>query len=238
MTNLTFEQLKKLPQYKIAHKMYYKKFPFCVRFYSRLQNYDRWDFNSDAFKADLFATAEVKRWLKRYTDFEYRTRHDCHLALYLKDIDAVSRVFNRYKDEINIIEGPVSEKHQDTMVSDLNVTVREKLFYNEYRYKVSSYLYRPSMDAWIDMLETCEASFEKDSYRLNPTLRNYIRNKQMEEEAQNKTPQSLFRMHRWIPYSGTATIYLKEYDDVCTLHMLFKNIITSTTKIILKSELE
>jgi hypothetical protein len=94
------------------------------------------------------------------------------------------------------------------------------------------------MDAWIDMLETCEASFEKDSYRLNPTLRNYIRNKQMEEEAQNKTPQSLFRMHRWIPYSGTATIYLKEYDDVCTLHMLFKNIITSTTKIILKSELE
>jgi hypothetical protein len=204
-------------------------------------NYGRWRWSEEstsAFINDVRHSAEVKRWLKRYADFEYRTRHDCHLALYLEDIDAVSRVFNRYKNEIKTIEGPVSEKHQDTMVSDLNVTVREKLFYNEYRYKVSSYLYRNSMDAWIELIETCESSFEEGSYRFNPMLRNYVRNKQIDQENQNKTPQSLFRMHRWIPFSGTATIYLKDYDDVCTLHMLFKNIITSTTKITLKSELE
>lgn len=237
MANLTYEQLKKLPQYKIAHKMYYKKYPFCVRFYSNMSSEDRWEFQTDSWKKDLVRYREITLWLKNYADFEYRTRHDYHLALYVETIEALSKVYKRYRNEIEIIEAPSTASHYDLMISDLNITVREKLFYNDYRYKISSYLYRNQMDRWIELIDVIENSFDKDSYRLNPTLRNYVRNKAIEQEMQLKSPSSLYRMRRWIPYSGTATVYLGEYDDVCTLHMMFKDIITNTTKIILKSEL-
>lgn len=184
-------------------------------------------------------TQEVRTWLKRYAEFDYRTRFDCHLALYIPDLAALDKVFKRYKDQIETIEAPISEQHNNTMIDDLNVTVREKLFYNNYRYKVSSYLYRDKMDSWVDLMETCESSFEKGSYKYNPTLRGYLNNKELEQKYSGSQPRSIFSSYRrFIGFSGTATIYLKDYEDVCTLHMLFKNIITSTTKIILKSELE
>lgn len=236
MTKLSFEQVKQLPNYKIARKLYYKKYPICVRFYSSTENrYD--NFSSENWRRDLYRYGEITRWIKRNATFDYRTRHDCHLAVYLPDLDAFNLVWSRYRQEIETIEAPASEEHNDTMISDLSITVREKLFYNKYRYKVSSYLYRSQMDKWIELLELCESSFDENSYKLNPTLKNYIQNKMTEQEMQKLAPSSLFRMRRWIPYSGTATVYLKEYDDVCTLHLVFKDIITETSKIILTTEL-
>lgn len=234
---LKYEQLKNLSQFKIAHKLYYKKYPFCVRLFSSV-GIHRWDFASEDWFRDYRRTSEVRRWLKLHADFDYRTRHDMHLAIYLPDIDALSLVYNRYKNEIETVEGPINEQQTDTMLNDLSITVRDKLFYNKYRYKVSSYLYRSDMDQWTDLLEVCESSFEKENYKLNPTLKNYIHNKMIDQEMRNKQPRSLFRGRRWLPYAGTATVFLTDYDDVCTLHLMFKNIISDTTKIILKSELE
>lgn len=239
MATLSFQQVKKLPQYQMAHKLYYKKYPICVRFFSSC-NTHRWHdaVALEEWRKDLYRYGEITRWLKVHLKCEYRTRHDGHLAVYLPDLEALSKVFYRYKNEIQTIEAPSNETHRDTMINDLNIIVRDKLFYKDYRYKVSSYLYRRDMDNWIELLEVCESSFDENSYKLNPTLKNYIQNKMTEQEMQQLSPSSLFKMRRWVPYSGTATVYLKEYDDVCTLHMLFKNIITSTTKIVLKSELE
>lgn len=235
MTKLTYAQLKKLPQYQIAHKMYYKKYPICVRFPNAIYAGSHW--GSEQWASETKKASEVKHWLRKYCDFDYRTRYDYHLAVYLKDIESLSKVYYRYKTEIQTIEAPATESHHDLMITDLNITVREKLYYKDYRYKVSSFLYRNQMDSWLELIDVVESSFEKDSYLMNTTLRNYIKNKKLDQEIQTKSPKSLLRMHRWLPYSGTATVYLKEYDDVCTLHMMFKNIISDTTKIVLKSEL-
>lgn len=239
MAKLSYTQLKRLPQYKLARKMYYKKFPICVRFFSGCDT-NRWQdpVALEQWRKDLMRYGEVTRWLRLNLKCEYRTRHDAHLAVYLPDIDALSRVFTRYKNIIETIEAPSSEKHNDTMLNDINITIRDKLFYRRYRYKVSSYLYRNQMDQWLDLLDTCESSFEEGNYKFNPMLQNYVKNKIRDQERTTQVPQSLFRSHRWLPYAGTSTVYLSEYDDVCTLHLMFKNIITDTTKIILASELE
>jgi hypothetical protein len=234
MAILTFEQLKKLPQYKIAHKMYYNKYPICVRFVSTMTTYS---YGTEAWLDDLKQSKEVRAWLKKYCEFDYRTRHDYHLAVYLKDVEGLSKIYQRYKKIIVAIEAPANESHHEKMIDDLNITVRDKLFYNEYRYKIKSYLYRADMDRWEELIDVVESSMDEDSYRMNPMLREYKQNKQLDEEMQLNSTQSILRMHRWLPYSGTATVYLKDYDDVCTLHMMFKSIITSTTKIILTSEL-
>ena len=235
MTKLTYSQLKKLPQYQIAHKMYYKKYPICVRFPNSIYAGSHW--GSEQWVLETKKASEVKRWLKKYCDFDYRTRYDYHFAIYLKDIESLSKVYHRYKTEIQTIEAPATESHRDMMIEDLNITVREKLFYGDYRYKISSYLYRNEMDAWLEMIDVIESSFGEESYRMNPTLRNYAENKKLDEKLQSGSHNGLLRMRRWLPFSGTATVYLKEYDDVCTLHMMFKNVISSTTKIVLKSEL-
>jgi hypothetical protein len=234
MAILTFEQLKKLPQYQIAHKMYYKKYPICVRFasYTTIHAY-----GSEEWQKEMKQSAEIRLWLRKCINFDYRTRHDYHLAVYLKDIEGLSKIYQRYKKIIDRIEAPANEFHHEKMIDDLNITVRDKLFYNEYRYKIKSFLYRSEMDQWEELIDVVESSIDEDSYRMNPMLREFKQNKQLDEEVQLKSPQSILRMHRWLPYSGTATVYLKDYDDVCTLHMMFKDIISSTTKIILKSEL-
>ena len=239
MTKLTYSQLKNLPQYQTAHKMYYKKYPICVRFSRPLQDVSLWGRTewTEARTESVKKTSEIKRWLRKCCDFDYRTRYDYHFAIYLKDIEALDKIYQRYKKEITVIEAPATESHRDMMIEDLNITVREKLFYSDYRYKISSYLYRNNMDVWLEMIDVIESSFQEESYRMNPTLRNYAENKKLDEKLQSGSQTRSLRMRRWLPFSGTATVYLKEYDDVCTLHMMFKNVISSTTKIVLKNEL-
>lgn len=234
MTNLTFKQLKKLPQYQIAHKLYYKKYTICIRF-AASPYHDR--FTSKEWAKELKHSAEVRKWLRKYIDFDYRTRHDYHLAVYVKDIEALSKIYQKFKENIVSIEAPASDDHHEKMIDDLTITVRDKLFYNEYRYKINSYLYRTKMDLWTDLIDVIEDGMDAESYRMNPMLREYKRRKKLDEAMTAKTPQSIMRMHRWLPYSGTGSVYLKNYDDVCTLHLMFKDIITKTTKIILSSEL-
>lgn len=238
MTKLTYPQLKNLPQYQTAYKMYYKTYPICVRFARPLPAGSLWGNEKwiEVRTESMKTTREVKSWLRKCCDFDYRTRHDYHFAIYLKDIEALDKIYQRYKKEITVIEAPATELHRDMMIEDLNITVREKLFYNDYRYKISSYLYRNDMDVWLEMIDVIKNSFEQETYRMNSTLRNYAENKKLDEKLLSGS-QTVSMRRRWLPFSGTATVYLKEYDDVCTLHMMFKNVISRTTKIVLKNEL-
>ena len=211
---LTYEQLRNTSQYRRSDKLYFNKYPFVVRFFrssdwnERYQNYYR--------------ISGVKRWLEKNNNFDYRTRVDYGLSVYLADLDSLHRVYNKYHNEIEYIDGPVSKKHQTTLETEPTVAVRKRLFYNQYRYKVSSNLLRSDMDKWAGMIELCEDSFDQDSYKLNSMLKYYMHHVN----------------HKYMPWSGTGTIYLKNYDDLCTLHLMYKNIITSTTKVMLEQELE
>lgn len=234
MTKLTYEQLKNTDQYRVVQKLFYKRYPIAVRF-----------FRSENSLIDFSAyqkIKEIKRWLKVNNSFDYRTRLDYGLSIYLPDMESLSRVFNRYRYEIEFIDAPLSDKHHDVMVSDLTIVVRKQLYYNTYRYKVSSNLWRNDMVKWNDMITLCQDSFNQTDYKLNNTLSFYLYYKDdIDASPQSglawpSTPSWPYRPK--LPYNATGTIYLKNYDDVCTLHLVCKPIITSTSKVTLISELE
>ncbi len=226
---LTYEQLKNKSQYRTSNKLYFNKYPFVVRFFraedwnERYQNYHR--------------IASVKRWLEKNNKFDYRTRVDYGLSVYLADLDSLQRVYNKYYNEIEFVDGPLSEKHQTTLETEPTVSVRKRLFYNQYRYKISSHLLRSEMDKWLGIIELCQDSFEQDNYRLNSVmLKYYLHYKDYDFLRRSST--NGYRKFHMIPWSGTGTVYLKNYDDLCTLHLMYKSIISSTTKVMLEHELE
>ena len=222
MKKLTFEQLKKLPQYKVAHKVYYKKYPFCVRFNEDIKITSYYDHRYTSW---ISTARERKKWILKNINHSHRSRFDCHAAFYFEDISDVAVVFEKFKDEITTIEAPVNENHKDTIVSDLNITTRKSLFYKEYRYKIQLYsFYRGyyknavSIDDLKEFLSLCK-DFDDGSYKLNSFL-------------------STYSVNGIRPYYGSGAVFLKNYEDVCALHLIHKNIILSTTKIILIDELE
>ena len=49
---------------------------------------------------------------------------------------------------------------------------------------------------------------------------------------------SLFGYRTFMPYTATGSIYLENHDDVVTLHMMYKQYITTSQKVITFDELE
>lgn len=225
---LTYEQLKNTSQYRTSNKLYFNKYPFVVRFFRSTDWNERYQ--------NYYRIAGVKRWLEKNNNFDYRTRVDYGLSVYLADLDSLQRVYNKYYNEIEYVDGPLSEKHQTTLENEPTVSVRKRLFYNQYRYKISSHLLRSDMDKWVGMIELCEDSFEQDNYKLNSMLKWYMRYK--DDTFIRRRSMNGYQHYQQMPWSGTGTVYLKNYDDLCTLHLMYKSIITSTTKVMLEQELE
>ena len=102
------------------------------------------------------------------------------------------------------------------------------------------------------MQEFCEDSFERDDYKLNDTFRITSKSYQKKMNAlwaskANKRQQVMgralnpsWKMHNPIyrsPYTATGSIYLVNHDDVVTLHMVYKQYITKTHKVVTLDEL-
>ena len=235
MTKSIYEQLKADSRFTIASKVWYKEFPFRVSFKG-------WDMFDGGFLNLFHRNSNIKRQMNRL-DHEYKSRNDHCFNLYLKEEQALEDVIKYYNDDIIEIQGPLSQDHKDLMIQDLTQSVRKKLFYNKYRYKVSChmYKYRDEMDQFIDIADFVTSSFEPDTYYINSTIRQYPRLKALENQYKNVGSGSAFRRPRWsnfIPYSSTGSVYFMDYSDVCTMHLMFKNIITSTTKVVLIEDLE
>lgn len=232
MTKLTYEQLKKDSRFTIAMKPWYGKFPFRVSLYGwgTLMHQD--------WKGVVRRNRQVKARLDE-SSYEYKHRSDDSFNLYVRDLDAVQLIVDLADRDILEISGPINESHSDLMIQDLTQSFRNKLFYNRYRYKVSCKMYRyeGNMDVFEDIVEFVTSSLDPKTYYLNNTLRQYPRWKAFEAEL-SKTPLNGWSRYRYIPYSATGTVYLMDYDDVCTMHLMFKNEITSTTKVVLIEELE
>jgi hypothetical protein len=223
MAEFKYEQLKKLPVYKVAHKMYYNKYPFCVRFKAEQKPNHYYFRNFDL-------ETNVKSFLVN-KDAVYRSRYDLSLAIFLLDIKAVDQLYQKFKNHIVSIEAPMNETQHDKMVEDLNITVRKKLFFKEYRYKIKFCFWRSTSgpDTAFEVIETCRTSFEKDNYRFSYAFERLVSH--MESELSHK-------LHKLTSFWGDGTIYFKNYDDICTMHFLFKDSISKTTKIILEDELK
>ena len=93
------------------------------------------------------------------------------------------------------------------------------------------------MDFFEELYEFVLNSFDDNSYMLNNTVKSYSRLKALENKFSPSTINNSLWQRRFIPYTATGTVYLKDYDDVCTIHLMFKQHITSSAKVVLTSEL-
>ena len=211
----------------MAQAVWYKTFPFRVSFMG-------WDL----FGTYLAEAGKIKQLLKDQ-GHEHRSRFDANFNVYLKTPEAVQALVTAFNDEILIMYGPVSEKHQDLMLNDMTSVFRSKLFYNKYMYKINfkKYRYNGDMDFFEELYEFAVNSLGDDSYMLNSTVKSYSRLKTLEHKFSPSTLNNSLWQRRFIPYTATGTIYLKDYDDVCTVHLMFKQHITSSAKVVLTSEL-
>lgn len=231
MIESALQQLKTDKRYTTAYKLWYSKYPFRVSF-------KRWDM-FDGNWVDMYKRYRDIREFLRLDGHSFKYRNDSSFFLYLESVDAVTSLIERDDIDfyIDTIEGPITTQQSEMMLDDFSIAMRKKLYYNRYRYKVSTKQYFREMDFFLEFAEFITETFDPENYYLNNVLRQYPRWK-AHDEAVAKNPQSGWSRFKWTPYSATGTVYLHEYDDVCTLHLMYKNQLTSTNKVVLIEELE
>ena len=125
------------------------------------------------------------------------------------------------------------------MLSDFTLLVKDKLWYNQYRYKVSFRLTRRDMDFFEEIAEFVTDNFEHGTYKLNSVICEYPRLKLITQGRNQRAASApWYTPTNALPYYSTGTVYLKNYDDLCTIHMMHKSTITETVKIVLTHEIE
>ena len=228
MTTLSLEHIRTNTPYTVSQKPWFKEYAFRIAFHG-------WDlFNIDSSTVHIHK--QVRDTL-RNSNIGFKQRQDRNYYIYLKSSEDVSLLLEQFENHIIHISGPYSEKHKNTMLSDLSIVVKDNLFYKEYRYKLSFWLTRQDMDFFEEISEFVIDNIEYGTYRFNSVIRNYPSLK--ERDKMQISP------NRWhslgatiIPFYATGTVYLKSYDDLVTIHMLYKSKITSSVKIVLTTEIE
>jgi hypothetical protein len=233
MTLLTLEQIKSTVPYTVSQKPWYKEYPFRVGFHG-------WDlFAASNNVAECKALHRLIRRTLNAHNIDYRKRDDTNYYIYLKTSSDVSLMIELFAKNIVDVAGPYSEKHKDAMLTDLTLLVKDKLWYNQYRYKVSFRLRRNDMDFFEEIAEFVTDNFEHGTYKLNSIITEYPRLKLIALGRKAVAAGLVwYSTTNTMPYVSTGTVYLKNYEDLCTIHMMHKSTITETVKIVLTHEIE
>jgi hypothetical protein len=235
MTQSALEQLKAYKNYHISKEVWYNKFPYRLSLlghWTKEKLLDELGLNhSNVYKIH----SVVKKFLKNKTvPIEYRVRSgEYAFCVYLKTAEDVITVMNII-DPVFLLEvqGPVSEKQESIMLNDINVLIKDSLYYKKYRYKIDVIRYRTHAEFLAELKDFVVSNFELDTYKLSQGFKDY------EVFHSNNKPASvsIFGSMYTGPWRYHGSVYLKNYEDLCTLHMMYKNEINKTTKIVTTSE--
>jgi hypothetical protein len=231
MTLSALEQLKEYKNYQISKEVWYNKFPYRIG----LTGYWKTDNGRIGLANDNIIEMQrrLRKFMKKSAGIEYRIRSDTYFNVYLKTADDVFKIANEVGwNFVEHITGPMSEKQQDTMLADINVIYKNKLYYNLYRYKVDIVCYRSEgMDFIDNFRDFITENFEEGSYKFSNGFSSY----DYYFKSSSASPVSIFGSI-YVPWRIAASVYLKNYEDLCTIHMIYKNDICKTTKVALFSE--
>lgn len=226
MAVLTLQQIKNLPEFTYATGIYYKKFPWRIQFWQ--PEFFRRGFYKDlehenAWRTCMIRNMDINSLLKNQLGYErWKVRRDRKFFVYLTEHNLISKLVDRWGEDILQIQGPINQKHQELMIDNLDLVTKKELWYNKFRYKVSFTRYgRQTLDILSEIFEFVDETFDANNYQMNHIMKRSIRHIHTHKD----------------PYTSTGTIFLKEYDDVATLHLMFKKYITSTKKCVLINEL-
>lgn len=250
MTKLISEQIRSRPDFTYGTKLFYKCHTWRVALHQpdwrcedRKQLQDIW-----------YRNRQIEKYLKQTEIASYKTRADRSYFVYLTRPDAIGWIIENYNDQIEYINGPVNSKHQDILLNDLTVVTRPRLWYKKFRYKIMSTRFgQREQEVFEEIQNFCEDSFEHGDYKLNDTFRITSRSYQKRMNQLWSRKQNPLNGHKirpglnpsWknhnpihrSPYTATGSIYLVNHDDVVTLHMVYKQYITKTQKVVTLDEL-
>lgn len=241
MTKSISERIRSRLDFKLNTKVYYKKHTWRVAFFQ-----PNWRDNENLLKDAWYRNRQIDKYLQDRESTSWKTRADTSYFVYLTRPDRIPEMLERWGEDIIEICGPINEKHQDIMLEDLQVVTRRKLWYNRYRYKISSQRHGESEHAIFEEMQNfCIDSLEPGTYKLNDTFRkaskSFQRKMAQMQSNYSKPPglqRHLFSGYRsWMPFTATGSIYLTNHDDVVTMHMMYKPYITKSLKVITFDEL-
>ena len=245
MTKSISEQVRSRLDFKLNTKVYYKKHTWRVAFFQ-----PNWRDDENQLKDAWYRNRQIDKYLKENESQSWKTRADNSYFVYLTRPDRIPEMLKRWSEDIIEISGPINSKHQDIMLTDLQVVTRKKLWYSKYRYKISSRRFgEKEQEIFEDIQNFCIDSFEPGTYKLNDTFRKTSKThqkKMMKNSTYGKTAsgipgfqRNLFNGYRFTaPFTATGSIYLINHDDVVTMHMMYKRYITNSQKVITFDELE
>ncbi len=245
MTKLISEQIRSRTDFKLNTKVFYRLHTWRVSMYQ-----PSWKSDGDQLKDAWYRNRKIESHLKKYETNSWKTRADRSFFIYLCRPDIIKDIIDNWGEDIIEINGPLNTKHQDIMLEDLQIVTRRKLWYNKFRYKISSTRYGPSeQEIFEDMQSFCVDSLEPGTYKLNDTFRKT--SKSHRKKIQLKHSKMRYAggggpMANWqrtifrnpIPFTATGSIYLVNHDDVVTLHLMYKKYITRSQKVVTFDELE
>lgn len=240
MTSIS-EQIRSRKDFVLNTKVFYRKHTWRVSF---LQ--PRWRDAEENLKNAWYRNRRIEQYLKEHEP-NSKTRADSCFFVYLTRSDIIPELLEQWGEDIIQITGPINSKHQDIMLDDLQIVTRHKLWYNKYRYKISSCRHgHVDQEIFEDMQNFCLDTFESGTYKLNDTFRITSKAHQKKMQTLNQAILQKNRNGNWpglfrnfgAPYTATGSIYLVNHDDVVTLHMMYKKYITKSLKVITFDELE
>lgn len=245
MTSIS-EQIRSRQDFSYNTKVFYKKHTWRIAFYQ-----PEWrEENKIKIQDAWYRNRKICEYLREKEKPSWKTRADRRFYVYLTRPDRIPEIIDQWGHSLLETSGPLNSKHQDIMLNDLQVVTRKKLWYSKYRYKISSRRFgEKEQEIFEDMQNFCVDSFEAGTFKLNDTFRKtsktyqkrIIRNSTYGSTASGIPgfQRNLFNGYRSaMPYTATGSIYLINHDDMVTLHLVYKQYITNSQKVITFDELE
>jgi hypothetical protein len=192
----------------------------------------------------------IREFVDRLPKVEYKSRMGGENNLfYLRDPEIVMILIDRYGDVINSVTGPVSEDHQETM-DDRNIVMREKLYYDQYRYvlefpfcedfentakMILDYLHDLGPDRWrASRLELCVKHFQH--HAANGTTSPLATGQRIPKRRLG-SPMVQAAVWRPAPRLEKIHLYLSDPNDYIYIKMMAAEHVLSNHEVVLFSEL-
>ena len=133
MTSIS-EQIRSRQDFSYNTKVFYKKHTWRIAFYQ-----PEWrEENKDKIQDAWYRNRKICEYLRKKEKPSWKTRADRRFYVYLTRPDRIPEIIDQWGHGVLETSGPINSKHQDIMLTDLQVVTRKKLWYSKYRYKISS----------------------------------------------------------------------------------------------------
>lgn len=133
---------------------------------------------------------------------------ECQLTIFINDQNAYNEILVKYHDKITDTMAPANSNHAELIKQGAFIEVRNKFYYNLYRYRVSFW------GGWWGDTRT----------EIITTINDYLHDESKEDQN--------YKMHK-----STCTLYLKELSDFMLIKLSLSNRIRDTRAISLISEI-